>query len=540
MKLLAWFRWTWWIAQARVWYKGMKRFAQGEWLAWCQVPVTSRGLASALQPCLLVLPQALLTCSECSSWLPASCTSLQLPCCSQAASVPCRLCCWNAEFEDKVIFLKEIFFSFDVFKSYISLLWSSNLHLRSEFNVNLHLPGGVVVVLVQQGWGALPGTLCPLLPKEQWKVFCTGTLGFALCPVVLVMDKQRERLWKAGCENSSASLLTQRGVMCRAELLPLFSFPPLPPLFPCCASCMLWHIGAVSPLLPSRFSRSSSVLFSVVFPLPPVFLHVFVHSGWRLFVGWVCYKFFWLFLFGCFFKRFQSSDCIVNENSSIAKYSSYVNAGLEDHKQVCACPSTLQTNINIESDAGHEWDNEIINYLNSYLFILFIKLKCSLTKTCIDVYMWSPLYWNNSLSPAGYICRHGQYRYWRLKNMLFRCPVCWVGVFLLGWFLAYKVTTTLSWGEENKSDLAVFINKSGSICNTTSHTGIWMLFGYSNWSPSPSMCICVLPGPLEHMHWTPWCLVLFCAVSRWGGWMCSYGVGEAGRNNAGCLFPLTD
>lgn len=117
MKLLAWFRWTWWIAQARVWYKGMKRFAQGEWLAWCQVPVTSRGLASALQPCLLVLPQALLTCSECSSWLPASCTSLQLPCCSQAASVPCRLCCWNAEFEDKVIFLKEIFF----------LLMSSNL-----------------------------------------------------------------------------------------------------------------------------------------------------------------------------------------------------------------------------------------------------------------------------------------------------------------------------------------------------------------------------------------------------------------------------
>lgn len=60
---------------------------------------------------------------------------------------------------------------------------------------------------------------------------------------VLVMDKQRERLWKATCENSNALLLTERGVMCRAEL-PLFSFPPLPPLFPCGASCMCWQVGA--------------------------------------------------------------------------------------------------------------------------------------------------------------------------------------------------------------------------------------------------------------------------------------------------------
>lgn len=85
-------------------------------------------------------------------------------------------------------------------------------------------------------------------------------------------------------------------------------------------------------------------------------------------------------LFGWFFKRFQSSDCIVSENS-IAKYSSYVNTGLEDHKQVCACPSTSQTNINIETDAGHEWDNELLIISTRTYFILFFKLKCSLTKT---------------------------------------------------------------------------------------------------------------------------------------------------------------
>lgn len=140
-----------------------------------------RGVASPLQPCLLVLPQAFLTLTECSSWLPASCTGLQLPCCSQAES-PCRLCCWNSVFEDKVIFYKQTF-SFDGFKSYVSLLWSSSLHLGLEFNVNLHFPGDAVV-LVQQGWGALPGTLYTLSPNKQWEVsLCPGSLGFALCSV---------------------------------------------------------------------------------------------------------------------------------------------------------------------------------------------------------------------------------------------------------------------------------------------------------------------------------------------------------------------
>lgn len=88
------------------------------WVApWCQVPVTSRGVASTLQPCLLILSQAFLTFTDCSSWLPASCTGLQLPCCSEAASIPCRLCCWNSVFEDKVIFT----FSSDILNSYISL-----------------------------------------------------------------------------------------------------------------------------------------------------------------------------------------------------------------------------------------------------------------------------------------------------------------------------------------------------------------------------------------------------------------------------------
>lgn len=134
-------------------------------------------------------------------------------------------------------------------------------------------------------------------PKNSGKSPVLALWGLLSVRWVLLMDKQGERLWKAGCENSSALLLAQRGVMCRAELLPLFSFPPLPPLFPCSASCMLWQIGAVSLLLPSRFSTPSSVLFSVVFPLLPVFLHVFVHSGWRLIVGWVCYKFFFVWLF---------------------------------------------------------------------------------------------------------------------------------------------------------------------------------------------------------------------------------------------------
>lgn len=161
----------------------MQRFARGEWLAWCQVPVTSRGFASTLQPCLLVLPQAFLTFTEYSSWLPASCTGIPLPCCSQAASVPCRLCCWNAVFEDKVIFYKKSFSS-DVFKSYVSLLWLSSLHLRLEFNVNLHLPGDAVVVLEQPGWRALLELLCTLHPSKQWKVsFCSGSLRSALCSV---------------------------------------------------------------------------------------------------------------------------------------------------------------------------------------------------------------------------------------------------------------------------------------------------------------------------------------------------------------------
>lgn len=75
--------------------------------------------------------------------------------------------------------------------------------------------------------------------------------------------------------------------------------------------------------------------------------------------SWLCLLQGFVFLFGCFLKRFQSSDCTVNENSNIAKYSNYLNSGLEDHKQVCACPSTLQTNANIVSDAGHKWDNEL-------------------------------------------------------------------------------------------------------------------------------------------------------------------------------------
>lgn len=84
-----------------------------------------------------------------------------------------------------------------------------------------------VVVLSSKDEECCQGSCAHCTWSKQWRVSCSCSLGSAVLFTgccVLVMDKQWERLWKAACENGSALLLTELGVLCRKEL-PLFCLP---------------------------------------------------------------------------------------------------------------------------------------------------------------------------------------------------------------------------------------------------------------------------------------------------------------------------
>ena len=149
--------------------------------------------------------------------------------------------------------------------------------MRLEFNVNLHLHADVVVGDEEH----CRGSCAHHTGGKRWKVSsCSCGLGSAVVfsgHRVLVMDKQREGLWKAACENGSALVLTGLGVTCRraSPFLPSLLLLPSCPVVP--AVCAGRLVSAIPPSLPKGLSTSWLVSSVLLYP-PPLFFYTFAHS----------------------------------------------------------------------------------------------------------------------------------------------------------------------------------------------------------------------------------------------------------------------